>query len=156
MPPSLPQGVQTTISGLNVTLKVRDLTAGTDVDFNTSLAGVQDFPVSRASAVAIHPSGRYIYFTQIGGLNRVVAYTIDGATGLMTATGDVQATGANPVAMTIEASGSYAYVTNGAGNSVSVYRIDPATGALTAVVGSPFSITGATSPAAVITHGTVQ
>ncbi|GEM_PF-1046417 len=128
----------------------------TRLDADASLAGVQDFPVSRASAVAIHPSGRYIYFTQIGGLNRVVAYTIDGATGLMTATGDVQATGANPVAMTIEASGSYAYVTNGAGNSVSVYRIDPATGALTAVVGSPFSITGATSPAAVITHGTVQ
>jgi len=125
-----------------------------DADANT--AGVQDFPVTRASAVAIHPSGRYVYFTQSGGFNRVLVYAINGTTGVMTATGTSQSTGSNPVAITIDAAGSYAYVTNAGSNNVSVYQIDLASGALTAVAGSPFPISGATGPAAVITHGTVQ
>jgi len=74
----------------------------------------------------------------------------------MTATGTSQSTGSNPVAITIDAAGSYAYVTNAGSNNVSVYQIDLASGALTAVAGSPFPISGATGPAAVITHGTVQ
>lgn len=128
----------------------------TRIDADAGTAGVQDFPVTRASAVAIHPSGRYIYFTQIGNINRVLVYTIDGSTGLMTSTGTFQPTGTNPVDISIDAAGSYAYVSNRGSNDVSVYQIDPATGALTAVAGSPFPMAGATGPVAVITHGTAQ
>jgi 6-phosphogluconolactonase (cycloisomerase 2 family) len=128
----------------------------TRMDADTATSGVQDYPIARASAVAIHPSGRYIYFTQIGGLNRVLAFTIDGSTGAMTPLGTFQPTGTNPVAITLDAAGSYAYVTNAGSNNVSVFQIDLTTGALTAVTGSPFPITGATSPSAVITCGTIR
>lgn len=41
--------------------------------------------------------------------------------------------------MTVHPSGRFAYVTNASSSNVSAYSIDPATGALTAVSGSPFA-----------------
>jgi YVTN family beta-propeller protein len=147
-------------NGLNSTVSLFSIatTTGalTRIDADAGTAGVQDFPVARASDVAIHPSGRSVYFTQTGNLNRVLTYSIDGATGVFTPVGTFQPTGSNPVAITVDAAGRYAYVTNQGSNDVSVYQIDPATGALTPVAGSPFAVAGATSPVAVLVHGTVQ
>src|ERR1700693_4286462 len=49
----------------------------------------------------------------------------------------------------------FAYVANSNGSSVSGYTIDPATGALTAVAGSPFATGGSPASVAVDPSGTV-
>jgi DNA-binding beta-propeller fold protein YncE len=45
----------------------------------------------------------------------------------------------DPQAVTIDASGQFAYVATGVGNTVAAYGIDSVTGALTALAGSPYS-----------------
>jgi 6-phosphogluconolactonase (cycloisomerase 2 family) len=49
------------------------------------------------------------------------------------------AAGKNPRGLAIDRRGWFLYCTNYASNSVSAYRIDPATGALNAIPGSPYS-----------------
>jgi len=45
--------------------------------------------------------------------------------------------------MVVHPSGKFAYMANQLDNSVSGYTIDPATGALSAIAGSPFSVSPA-------------
>ncbi len=127
----------------------------TRVDADAVTAGIQNFNLGRALTVTMHPSGRYAYFIKDGGFNEVLVYGIDATTGAISSRGSIGA-GTNPRAMTIDAAGTFAYVANYGSNSLSVYRVDPATGLLTAVTGSPFAISGATTPVAVVTTGTIQ
>jgi DNA-binding beta-propeller fold protein YncE/tetratricopeptide (TPR) repeat protein len=57
---------------------------------------------------------------------------------------------AAPVSVTVDPSGKFAYVANTSSNNVSAFTIDVATGALTAVVGSPFA--AGASPTSVTVH----
>ena len=82
---------------------------------------------------------------------RLLVYAINASTGAIAATASTAATGTGPIAMTVDAAGSFAYVANYFANSVSVYRITATTGALTAVTGSPFLLTRATGPISVVT-----
>ena len=61
-------------------------------------------------------------------------------TGVLTAmAGSPFGTGTNPVAVTVDPTGKFAYVANNASNTISAYTIDAASGALTAVAGSPMA-----------------
>jgi hypothetical protein len=51
----------------------------------------------------------------------------------------------------VDPSGKFAYVTNVNDNNVSGYTIDPSTGALTAIAGSPFAAGGGPFSVAIIT-----
>jgi 6-phosphogluconolactonase len=44
-----------------------------------------------------------------------------------------------PTSVAVDPSGKFAYVANAGDNTVSGYTINPATGALTAIAGSPFA-----------------
>ena len=125
------------------------------LDADPGTAGIQDFSLGRVLRVAIDPSGRYAYFIKDGGFNQVLTYAINATTGGISFIGSI-ATGANPRSLTIDGSGTFAYVANYVDNSLSVYRIDSATGLLTALSGSPFAISGATAPIAVTTLSTIQ
>jgi YVTN family beta-propeller protein len=59
-------------------------------------------------------------------------YTVDATTGGLTPSGSI-ATGLSPTSIAIHPSGKFAYVTNSGSNSVSMYSIDSATGALTLI-----------------------
>jgi DNA-binding beta-propeller fold protein YncE len=78
-----------------------------------------------------------------GASNGVFGYTINPTTGALTAiSGSPFATGTNPGSVAVDATGKFAYVTNGLGllsNTVSGYTINPTTGALTPISGSPFT-----------------
>ncbi|MDP1833109.1 MAG: beta-propeller fold lactonase family protein [Geothrix sp.] len=141
-----------TVSAYTITAATGALTR---VDADAATAGIQNFNLGRALTVTMHPSGRYAYFIKDGGFNEVLVYGIDATTGAISSRGSIGA-GTNPRALTVDAAGAFAYVANYGGNSLSVYRVDPATGLLTAVAGSPFAITGATAPVAVVTMGTIQ
>ena len=59
-------------------------------------------------------------------------YAINASTGILTALSTPIATGSNPYSITINPTGSFAYVTNTNSGTVSMYAINPSTGILTA------------------------
>ena len=101
-----------------------------------------DYPYS----VTVDPSGRFAYVTNSNcpsifrcPPSNVSAYTINSSTGALSAiAGSPFAAGKNPISVTVDPSGRFAYVAND-GNSVSAYTINSSTGALRAVAGSPFA-----------------
>ena len=112
----------------------------------------------RTRSVAMHPSGRFIYAVN-GYSNSVSAYTIDPQSGVLHEMPDSPFTvakidaidyralkmadvpagaGGIPYHMALDPAGRFAFVVNWAAASISVFRIDPDSGHLTAVVDSPF------------------
>ena len=81
-----------------------------------------------------------IVYVANSGSNNVLGYTINGATGALTAvTGAPFSVVTPPSAIAVSSNGSFAYVTlNQALNNVRAFTVNAATGALTQVGGSPF------------------
>jgi len=83
---------------------------------------------------AVDPSGRFLYVADEGS-SQLSAFSIDPATGQLTpltALGSPYATGSSPQNAVFDPTGRFLYVANGTGgpSTVSVFAIDPATGAL--------------------------
>jgi 6-phosphogluconolactonase len=98
--------------------------------------------------IAVDPAGKFLYATIsasfMGTSTDVYAYAIDATSGALTAVpGSPFPAGENPVSAAVDVSGRFLFVANNAntanGNSVSAFSIDPNTGVLTAVAGSPFA-----------------
>ncbi|MGB2664625.1 MAG: beta-propeller fold lactonase family protein [Candidatus Acidiferrum sp.] len=92
-------------------------------------------------SVAVDLSGKFAYVANFFSAN-VSAYTIDSNTGALTPISASPFPAENlPNFVAMDPSGRFAYVTNGGfglPGSVSAYRIDSTTGALTPISGSPF------------------
>jgi 6-phosphogluconolactonase (cycloisomerase 2 family) len=93
--------------------------------------------------ITVDPLDRFVYVVNNdSGLGSISAYTLDSETGALTpVAGSPFATGFGPASMVIDPTGKFAYVNNeddSPGGDVSGYTIDAATGALTAMAGSPF------------------
>jgi len=103
-------------------------------------------------AVAVDPAGPFVYATDNGGsppagsiasAGSVRMYQIESATGRLvrlSAIGAEPPTPAGPISIAVDPTGHFVYV--GASDSVSAYAIDPTTGLLTALPGSPFAAAG--------------
>jgi 6-phosphogluconolactonase len=98
--------------------------------------------------IAVDPAGKFLYATIsssfMGTSTAVYAYIIDATSGALTAVpGSPFPAGENPVSAAVDVSGRFLFVANNAdsanGNSVSAFSIDPSTGVLTAIPGSPFA-----------------
>jgi YVTN family beta-propeller protein len=87
------------------------------------------------NSVAVDTSGKFAYVASgntpgsAGGLSM---YTINATSGALTSIGTI-ATGSDPVSVTVDPAGNFAYVTNNGSNDVSMYTIDGTTGALTSI-----------------------
>ena len=124
----------------------------------TPLPGSPFKAQKRTRSVVMHPSGRFIYAVN-GYSNSVSAYAIDPQSGVLRempdspfAVAEIDAidyralkmedvpagAGGIPYHMALDPAGRFAFVVNWAAASVSVFRIDPDNGRLTAVAGSPF------------------
>jgi 6-phosphogluconolactonase (cycloisomerase 2 family) len=97
-------------------------------------------------AVTVDPTGKFLYAANRGTSNgNVSAYTINAITGALTpVVGSPFAADAGPSSVAIDPTGKFAYAPNQNGNftnggDLSAYAINTATGALTAVAGSPFA-----------------
>lgn len=97
--------------------------------------------------VAIDPSGQFAYVANVNS-NNVAAFTIDPASGaLAPVPGSPFAAGTAPLGVVVHPAGQFVYVANcgsfacqGANaGSISAYAIDPTSGALTQIIGSPFA-----------------
>jgi len=113
---------------------------------------------SEPSAVTIDPRGKYIYVSNALD-SSVSAYVIDLSTGTPSAavnvTGSsINSTDTQPVAILVDAAlGRFVYTANHLGNSVSGFRLDTNTGAMTTTQATPYP-TGATPTAlASVPHG---
>lgn len=83
--------------------------------------------------VAVDPKGRFVYVANYGE-NTVAAFTRDTASGALTAVrqanGQTFPAGASPTAMAIDPTGTFLFVANNSGNTISAYTIDQKSGAL--------------------------
>ena len=100
-----------------------------------------------AKSITINPEGTLAYVTEqhLNDTGDVLAYFINTTTGALTpVSGNPVATGLhNPHSVAVNPAGTFAYVANlGYGfpkGTISVYRINATTGALTEIPGSPFA-----------------
>ena len=91
-------------------------------------------------AIAVSPSGKSAYAVA-GDANTVSEYTINAATGALTAVaGGVVGTGTLPVALALSPDGRFAYVTNSFDRTASRYALDPSRGTLTPAGVSSISV----------------
>jgi DNA-binding beta-propeller fold protein YncE len=106
------------------------------------------FPAGNTPIQAIvDPSGKFLYVSNLNDeFGTVSAYTIDSTTGVLSPIAGspfpTQSNFPGPNRMAIGGGGKFLYVgmsgTVNANNSVSAFAIDPNTGALTQITGSPF------------------
>ena len=101
--------------------------------------------MSEPSAVAVDPTGRYVYVAngQAFGTGGATVYSINATSGKLTLTGSEIAGGSAPWGITTDVTGSYVYMTNN-DSTIDAYAIANPTGELSAVKGSPFSGTAPT------------
>jgi len=96
------------------------------------------------SAVSIDGSGKFIAVANNGGSNDISVFTIMPETGELTPVpGSPFAAGGNPHSLVFGGYfGEYLYTANfkGTGSTISGFSVDPATGTLTALSGSPFDL----------------
>jgi 6-phosphogluconolactonase (cycloisomerase 2 family) len=83
----------------------------------------------RPESITVDPSGRFAYVANYGtgapGMSGVSAFSINAATGWLTSLGALVAAGSNPISITVDPTGRFAYVANSNSNDVSMYSIDP-------------------------------
>jgi 6-phosphogluconolactonase len=103
------------------------------------------------SAVTVSPNGAFAFVANLGS-NNVSVFTINAGTGALTAVaGSPFVVGTNPTGVTVSPDGLVAFVTNGVSSGVSTdvsaFTVNPTSGVLTPVPGSPFA--AGTNPIAV-------
>jgi 6-phosphogluconolactonase len=110
------------------------------------------------SAVTVDPRGKYIYVSNALD-STVSSYAIDLATGIPstvinTTGGQLNASDTQPVALAVDpALGRYVYTANFLGNSVSGFRLNPNTGALSQTQATPYPSESKPRAIAIIPHG---
>lgn len=110
------------------------------------------------SALTVDPRGKYIYVSNALD-STVSAFTISLATGTPAATVNVTGTGINttdtqPDAVIVDASlGRFVYTANRLGNSISGFKLDPNTGALTVTQATPYPTAANPTALTSVPHG---
>jgi 6-phosphogluconolactonase (cycloisomerase 2 family) len=113
---------------------------------------------SEPTAIIVDPRGKYIYVSN-GLSNTVTAFTISLATGTPTATinttgSQTNSTDTDPISVTVDAAlGRFVYTANYLGNSISGFRLNPDTGALSPTVAGPYPSGSKPAVVATVPHG---
>jgi 6-phosphogluconolactonase len=98
---------------------------------------------TQPASIAVHTSGKFVY-TALFNANGVAAFSIDSTTGALTSiAGSPFAVGSNQITesnwIAIHPSGKFLYTMNLVDAAVVAFAIDPTSGALSPVAGSPFT-----------------
>lgn len=97
----------------------------------TQLSGSPITAGAGVEALAIHPSGKFLY-TANSVTNNLSLYTIS-STGALTEVTPRTNAGTSPTLLAMDSAGSFLYVANSGSFDISVYSINSSTGVLTAV-----------------------
>jgi len=115
-----------------VTVYEYDAAAGRMSAVQTVSTVPDDLEGAPASAdVHVHPSGDVLYVSNRGGANDLVHYRIDEQTGRLSVAGRQGTSVRWPRNFALSPGGEYLLVANRRADAVTVYRVDPGTGALT-------------------------
>jgi 6-phosphogluconolactonase (cycloisomerase 2 family) len=134
---------------------------GYTVQGGSQLAFLINGPFSSGSeptSLTIDPRGKYIYVSN-GLASTVTAFTIDLATGTPSATinptgSQTNNTDTDPVSVVVDAAlGRFVYTANYEGNSVSGFRLNADTGALTQTQATPYPAGLKSSVVVTVPHG---
>jgi 6-phosphogluconolactonase (cycloisomerase 2 family) len=93
------------------------------------------------AAVAVAPTGKFVYVANNGGSNDISVYAINQGQ-LTPVAGSPFAAGDSPHGLVFAASGKFLYTANSGGtnSTISGFSVDPSSGALNALSGSPFTL----------------
>jgi len=106
----------------------------------TQLAGSPITAGSAVQALAMHPSGKFLYAANSGS-NNISLYTVNSTGGLTEVTPRTNA-GTSPTLLAIDSAGGFLYAANSGSFDISVFSINSSTGLLTSVA----QTSGATAP----------
>ncbi|GAB4423385.1 MAG: hypothetical protein OHK0011_03230 [Turneriella sp.] len=112
--------------------------------FLTNLPGSPYLSSANPYGITVDPQGRYLYVGhENAGVAAVTAYAIDSATGVLTAIAGspfAVTAGSTPIAVQVSPDGNFLYVgSSQSGPNAHVFVINQTTGALSQIVGSPFT-----------------
>ena len=135
------------INELNSTITAftYDAQKGALAEFQTISTLPADFKgASTTAEIAVHPSGKFLYGSNRGH-DSIAIFTIDPATGKLTAAGHQSTQGKTPRNFELDPSGAFLIAANQNSDSVVVFAIDANTGGLkptgsTIMVGAPVSL----------------
>jgi 6-phosphogluconolactonase len=144
------------------TANTSDNTAGTVSAFTINSASgdltqVQGSPYSSTAgsgpgALAVDPSGKFLYVSTPGSSSSIWGFSIAPATGQLAPVANSPfSLSAGTLFLIMEPNGKFFYIGNQAGSNIAGYSYDSSTGALTAIAGSPFS-TGVAPGGMLISH----
>jgi 6-phosphogluconolactonase len=88
-------------------------------------------PGADCAGIQISPDGRFIYGANRGGLDNIVIYAVDQASGRLSLVGTEPTGGATPRDHVVDPSGRFLLVCNQDADKVTVFRRDPESGRLT-------------------------
>jgi 6-phosphogluconolactonase len=95
---------------------------------------------SGPSAIAVDPTGKYVYATTPGSSFSIWCFTINSANGqLVAVTNSPLSLTAGGLFALFDPSGNYFYIGSSGSSGIAGYTYDPSTGTPTAIAGSPFS-----------------
>lgn len=149
------QFVYVTGQGTNEVFEFRVQSNGTIVPL-----GTPNFPVgSNPSALRSHTSGDFLYITDFSG-NDVTQLVINSGSGNLsvptslsivnpTNPANIFATDKAPVSLVMSPTAPFLFTANQTGGNVTVFTVDPGTGSLNVVSGSPFPIVPASHPSSI-------
>jgi 6-phosphogluconolactonase len=106
---------------------------------NGSLTAIQTVPTlpkdysgpTEAAEIVVHPSGKFLYASNRAGVDTITIFAIDSAKGTLKEVGRVSTKGKTPRNFAIDPTGAFLLAANEDSGNIVVFRIDPATGALT-------------------------
>jgi 6-phosphogluconolactonase (cycloisomerase 2 family) len=109
------------------------------------------YPIDLFSfSITTDPAGKFVIAVSNGistSFGLIAVFSLDGATGKLSAAGTPSHTGSDPSSLTLDPSGKFVYVADTADATISAFALDSASGALSVVAGSPFPSGG---------HGTIN
>jgi 6-phosphogluconolactonase (cycloisomerase 2 family) len=131
------------------TANTSDNTVGTISAFTINSSGdltpITGSPFSSTAgsgpgALAVDPSGKFLYVSTPGSTSSIWGFTIAPGTGQLTPVANSPfSLSAGTLFLIMEPSGKFFYIGNQSGSNIAAYSYDSTTGALTAITGSPFS-----------------
>ena len=112
----------------NITAFRYDAARGSLESFQTISMLPADYHGNNSGAeVAVHPTGKFLYGSNRGD-NSIAVFSIEGATGKLTAVDRVPTQGKTPRNFAIDPAGKYLVAANQDTDNVVIFRIDPKTG----------------------------
>jgi 6-phosphogluconolactonase len=85
---------------------------------------------NEAAEIAVHPSGKFLYASNRGGIDTISAFSIDPARGTLKLKDEYPTMGKTPRNFAIDPTGRFLLAANQESNNIVIFRIDSATGAL--------------------------